>query len=66
MILDPELASIVTGVPTRTIQRWVLRGWIEDHGDGQHIRINAYDVAELATLRDSRKGHRLPLGYRVT
>jgi hypothetical protein len=66
VILDPATASVATGVPTRTIQRWVLTGRIIDHGDGQHLAVDAYEVAQLATLRDARKGQRLPYSRTVT
>jgi hypothetical protein len=62
VILDPATASIATGVPTRTIQRWVLTGRITDHGDGLTIRVNPDDVAELDAIRNTRKGRRLPNG----
>ena len=60
MILDPATASIATGVPVRTIQRWVLDGRLADHGDGLTIRVNPDDVAELDAIRNTRKGGRLP------
>jgi hypothetical protein len=64
MILDPLTAAIATGVPARTIRRWALAGRVTDHGDGQSIRVDVDEVSQLATLRDARKGHRLP--YRRT
>jgi hypothetical protein len=54
VIIDPRTAELITGVPVATIQRWVLRGWITDHGDGQHIRVNAYDIAHLANQHHQR------------
>lgn len=64
MILDPATASLATGVPTRTIQRWVLTGRICDHGDGLHIRVDPDEVIELEEMR-IRNGGRLPNGMRV-
>ena len=65
MILDPATASIATGVPVRTIQRWALIGRINDHGDGLTIRVDVDDVAELDAIRNARKGRRLPNGHAV-
>ena len=60
MILDTATASIATGVPVRTIQRWVLKGLVVDHGDGLHLRVDVDEVVNLAELRDTRQGRRLP------
>jgi hypothetical protein len=65
VILDPATASIATGVPVRTIQRWVLDGRLTDHGDGLTIRVDVDDVAELDAIRNTRKGRRLPNGNAV-
>lgn len=60
MILDPATASIATGVPVRTIQRWALSGRLIDYGDGLTIRVDPDEVAELRDLRDSLTVRRLP------
>jgi len=60
MILDPATASIATGVPIRTIQRWTLRGLLTDHGDGWHIRVDVDELAALAESRATRGTGRLP------
>ena len=65
MILDVATASIATGVPARTIQRWALAGRLIDHGDGLRIRVDPDEVAELQSLRATRKGGRLPNGKAV-
>lgn len=62
MILDVATASIATGVPIRTIQRWALDGRLADHGDGLTIHVDPDDVAELRDMRNARKGGRLPSG----
>jgi hypothetical protein len=49
--LDPRTASAATGIPTRTIQRWALTGRLADHGDGWNIRVDPYEVLELAEMR---------------
>lgn len=59
MILDVRTASIATGVPVRTIQRWVLLGRIIDHGDGLTFRVDVDEIAQLAELRHSRGTGRL-------
>jgi hypothetical protein len=66
MILDPRTASLATGVPVRTIQRWVCAGRITDHGDGSVIRVAVDELSQLVALRDARKGHRLPYVRTVT
>jgi hypothetical protein len=57
MILDVATASIATGIPVRTIQRWALNGWIKGHGDGRRLLVNVDEVAELA---ETRPNGRLP------
>jgi hypothetical protein len=61
VILDVATASIATGVPARTIQRWALDGRITDHGDGMTIRVDPDEVEELRNLRDSLTPRRLPI-----
>lgn len=56
MILDPITASVATGIPVRTIQRWVQKGWLTDHGE-RAIRV---DVDAVVALADTRPGGRLP------
>ena len=66
MILDPATAALATGVPARTIRRWALTGRITDHGDGHRIHVDPDEIQQLADLRDTRKGHRLPQWRIVT
>lgn len=52
MILDVETAHIATGVPVRTIQRWVQNGWLIDHiTRGRGITVDVDAVLELAEKR---------------
>lgn len=60
MIVDPATASIATGVPVRTIRRWVLQGRMVDHGDGLRILVDIDEVAQLQDIRATRKDGRLP------
>jgi len=60
MILDPATAAIATGVPARTIRRWVLLGRVIDHGDGLHIRVDVDEIAQLRDIRATRPSRRLP------
>lgn len=61
MILDPATASLATGVPVRTIQRWALGGRIVDHSDGGRLLVDVDEVVELATQRTTRGSGRLPM-----
>lgn len=65
MILDPATASLATGVPVRTIQRWALAGRIGDHGDGLRLPVNVDEVPELEELRATPRDGRLPSGNAV-
>lgn len=65
MILDPATASVASGVPLRTIQRWALAGRIVNHGDELRLRVDVDEVVELAELRTTRGNGRLPSGHRV-
>lgn len=56
MILDVRTASLATGVPVRTIQRWVVEGRIVDHTTGARLLVDVDEVVELAELRNTRKG----------
>ena len=52
MILDVATASIATGIPERTIQRWVNSGWLTDHSPGERrITVDVDAVVELAEKR---------------
>lgn len=65
MLLDPATASIATGVPRRSIQRWALAGRIVDHGHGGRLLVDVDEVVELAELRATRAGGRLPMSGTV-
>ena len=58
-LLTPAGASWCTGVPVRTIQRWVRYGRIIDYGDGHTILVDPREVQELSDLRDTL-GSQLP------
>lgn len=52
MILDVETVSVATGVPVRTIQRWVQNGWLTDHTErGRGITVDVDELLELAERR---------------
>jgi hypothetical protein len=55
-LVDPIAASRCTGVPVRTIQRWVRYGRIIDYGDGQKILVDPGEIQQLADLRDTLRG----------
>lgn len=57
MILDVATASIASGIPIRTIQRWVRNQWLTDHSDG--TRAILVDVDELVVLAETRPNGRL-------
>lgn len=54
--VDPVAASRGTGVPVRTIQRWVRYGRLLDYGDGHSILVDPGEVQELSDLRDTLGG----------
>lgn len=62
VVVDPPVASVATGVPVRTIQRWVLRGLLTDHGDGLRLLVDIEAVQELA---ETRRNGRLPSHHTV-
>lgn len=49
--VDPVAASRGTGVPVRTIQRWVRYGRLLDYGDGRSILVDPGEVQQLEDLR---------------
>lgn len=53
---DPIAASRGTGVPVRTIQRWVAAGRLVNYGDGRAILVDPAEVQELEDLRVSLGG----------
>jgi hypothetical protein len=57
--VDPVAASRGTGVPVRTIQRWVRYGRLLDYGDGEKILVDPGEVQQLEDLRETLGG-RLP------
>lgn len=54
--VDPVAASRCTGVPIRTIQRWVRYGRVIDYGDGRIILVDPGEVQQLSDLRDTLHG----------
>lgn len=57
MRLPISAAAYFTGVPERTIRRWALRERLSVDDNGQ---VDPDEVLELADLRDTRPGGRLP------
>ena len=51
-------AAHITEVPARTIQRWVLNGWVTDHGDGLTYLVDIRDVTALSEQRPATPGKR--------
>lgn len=51
-LVDAEAASRCTGVPLRTLQRWVEHGRVTNYGTADAILVDAAEVQELADLRD--------------
>jgi hypothetical protein len=54
--VDPVAASRGTGVPVRTIQRWVRYGRLLDYGEGRSILVDPGEVQQLADLREMLGG----------
>lgn len=48
----------LTGLPVRTIQRWVLCGWLKDYGDGLTYMVDAREATDLAEQRPGKCGRR--------
>ena len=62
--VDVIAASRGTGVPVRTIQRWVQYGRLLNYGTEQAILVDPGEVQELDDLR-ATLGGRLPKWQRV-
>jgi hypothetical protein len=50
-LMNVRDAAHVADVPLRTVQRWVLLGWLADHGDGMTYLV---DIRELTALDEQR------------
>ena len=55
-LVDPVAASRCTGVPLRTIQRWVKLGRITNYGTNRAALVDAGEVQELDDMRDALGG----------
>lgn len=62
ILVDPAAAAAGTGIPPRTIRRWVTSGWIARHGSPRRLLVDLQEVAKLAeTRRDGRLPDRDPV-----
>jgi hypothetical protein len=62
-LMNVRDAAHITELPVRTIQRWLLNGWLPDHGNGVTYLI---DMRELSELAEQRPGLRLRRSDLVT